>query len=169
MNIYAYTSNGPTVVRDPYGLFGLGDLPLLPPEVVNLSAGLGDALLLGLGDDLRTLLGINVVDPCDDYYQYGSWASFGLGGARLAYAGLAKGYSLAASSGAAASSFRTQLGNVFRLGAGRGFRQPNLAKYPDDDALRAAAGRTNFPLNLYALGVATVGGVNGSGCGCPTQ
>ncbi len=109
LNVYAYVGDNPMMYSDPFGLLSV-EIPLLPQNEVNLLAGLGDALLLGLGDDLRALLGINVIDPCDDYYQYGSWASFGLGGARLAYAGIAKGYSLVASSGAAASSFRTQLG-----------------------------------------------------------
>lgn len=167
VNLYGYVGDNPIMYSDPYGLFGLGDLPLLPPGAVNFSAGLGDALLLGFGDDFRALLGINVgIDQCDDYYQYGSWASFGAGGARLAYAGIAKGYSLVASSGAAASSFRTHLGDIFRLGAGRSWRQPNLAKYSTDDELRAAAGRTNPYVNAYGAGVAIVGAVNGSGCGC---
>lgn len=55
------------------------------------------------------ILGIHTepaaVDLENPGYSPGGWTSFALGSGRLAYAGLAKAYSLVASSGAAASSF----------------------------------------------------------------
>jgi hypothetical protein len=75
-----------------------------------------------------------------------------------------------ASSGASASAFRTGLRNVARLGIGTSWRQPNLAKYGTDEALRAAAGRTNPVINAYGAGVAAAGAAGASGangdCGC---
>jgi hypothetical protein len=164
-NTYSYALLNPISLYDPYGLWVP---PSLPQGVVDFSAGLGDALLLGFGDDLRDLFNIDGgVDPCSDAYRYGGWASFASGGGRLAYAGIAKGYSLAASSGAAASTFRVQLKNAFRFGTGKNWRPPDLSKYPTDDALRAAAGRTNPYINTYpGAGVAGAGANGGSGCGC---
>lgn len=90
--------------------------------------------------------------------------AFAFGGARLAYAGLAKGYSAVASSGAAASAVRSRLRIAF--GGGKNLRPPDLSRYPTDAALRAAAGRTNPIANAAAAGVATAGAAGGSGFGC---
>ncbi len=139
LNTYLYATANPLTYIDPYGLF---ELPVLPQGFVDFSAGLGDALLLGFGSDLRNLAGIGGVNQCSDAYSAGSWTSFAFGASRLAYAGIAKGYSLTASSGAAASQFREQSRNLFRIGVGKNWRRPDLSKYPTDDALRAAAGRT---------------------------
>ena len=130
--------------------------------MANFSAGLGDALLLGYGDNLRKgwadVLGIDdYVDPCSTSYNAGAWSSFALGVGRLGYAGLAKAGSLFASSGAAASAFRDGLKNAFRLGVGKGWRSPNASKYASDAALRSAAGRTNPAINAYGAGVAAAG------------
>lgn len=164
LNTYGYVRNSPLNFVDPYGLF---ELPSLPQEAVDFSAGLGDALLLGFGDDLRDMAGIDGgIDLCSDAYGYGGWTSSAAGGTRLAYAGIAKGYSVFASSGAAASAFRSQLKNTFRLGAGKNWRLPDLTKYPTDDALRAAAGRTNPYVNAYGAGVAGAGAYGGSRCAC---
>jgi RHS repeat-associated protein len=165
-NTYLYAQANPLMYTDPYGLFSAADLPQLPQGVVDFSAGLGDALLLGTGSSIRNALGIGGVNECSGEYSAGGYASFAFGGGRLAYAGLAKGGSLLASSGVAASKFRGNLKNAFRLGGGKGWRRPNLSKYPTDDALRAAAGRTNTPINAYGAGVTTAGAYGASGCGC---
>ena len=143
-----------------------GPAPSLPESFVNFSAGFGDAILLGFGDNMRDALDIGSGDECSDAYEYGSWASFALGVSRLAYAGAAKGYSLIASSGMAASAFRNQLKNYFRLGRAKNWRKPDLSKYGTDAELRAAAGRTNTGMNAYGAGVAAAGAAGGSGCGC---
>ena len=163
MNTYSYVGNSPLNFIDPYGLF---ELPSLPQGMVDFSAGLGDALLLGTGGYLRDLTGVDGgVDTCSDAYGYGSYAALAAGGARLAYAGLAKGGSLLAASGAEASAFRSGLKTFFRGGIGRNWRPPNLAGKTDAE-LRASAGKTNFGVNAYGAGVATAGGVGAAQCGC---
>jgi hypothetical protein len=168
INTYSYALNNPIALYDPYGLWAP---PSLPQGVVDFSAGLGDALLLSFGDELRDVTGVSgFVDECATAYGAGAITSFAFGGARVAYAALAKGGSMLASSGVAASAFRTNLRNVFRLGIGTSWRQPNLAKYGTDEALRAAAGRTNPVINAYGAGVAAAGAAGASGangdCGC---
>ena len=153
-------------MTDPYGLFGMADMPTLPQGAVNFGAGLGDGLLLGTGGYFRDLFGIDGgVDPCSGAYQFGGWTSFGLGGGRLAYAGIAKGGSILATSGTQASAFRQSLKGAFRLGGAKNWRSPDLSKYPSDAALRAAAGRTNAGMNAYGAGVGAAGAA-GAMCGC---
>lgn len=62
-----------------------------------------------------------------------------------------------------------EISQVTRIRLDRGgetFRAPNLAKYPTDEALRAGAGRTNFPGNVYATGVVVKSTQGAAGCGC---
>ena len=130
--------------------------------VVNAAAGLGDGLLLGQGDKLRKFLNIDGgVDSDTLSYKVGSTASFAAGSGRIAYAGLAKGGSILAKSGAHASRFRTNLKKWFGFGLTKNIRVPNLSKYGSDTALRAASGRTNLTMNVYGAGVAA-SGANGA-------
>ena len=55
---------------DPYGLFGLADLPTLPGWFVNGSAGFGDGASFGMTYAVRVLMGTNdFVNPCSEAYQ----------------------------------------------------------------------------------------------------
>ena len=175
INPYLYASANPINAIDPWGLMAPGseDTWMLIGEdrnsyyaaegaalkdFSNFSAGLGDALLFGLGDNLRNALGIEgIVDECSDEYKYGAWSSFAAGIARLGYAGLAKAGSVVASSGAAASAFRESLKRIFRLGIGKNWRKFNAPQNISDAALRSKAGRTDPFINAYGAGVAAAG------------
>ena len=143
-----------------------GNRGFIPSGIVDFSAGFGDALLLGTGPALRRALNIETVDRCAGAYSAGGWTSFGLGASRVAYAGAAKGISIFAATGAEASAMRESLKQFFRFGARTSFRQPDLARYPTDEALRAAAGGTNPLINTYGAGVGAAGAVGGVGLGC---
>lgn len=130
---------------------------VLSQRVVDFSAGLGDALLWGAGPYLREHWNIGGVGLNSTAYRSGAAVSMVAGVHRLGYAAAAKVISKAAASGAAASAGRTSLKNIFRLYIAPNYRAVNLAKYPTDAALRAAAGRTNPIANVYGAGVAAAG------------
>lgn len=174
LNLYGYVGNGPLMFTDPLGLEWYDWWEYMPEPsttqpVTNFVEGLADSLSLGIGPLIKNNIeGYDDIkaDRCSTSYKVGGWASFALGTGRLAYAGIAKVGSRLAASGAQASAFRTGLGNAFRFGAPRPYA-PNLAKYPTDDLLRAAAGRTNPLMNAYGAGAAAAGAYNGLGGPCP--
>jgi len=168
-NVYAYADGNPVTSNDPNGLSpAWADMRALPnytgpttltsanaesipisPNLINYGGGLGDGLSFNITQGVRYAIGVDNVDTTSGWYRGGSWTSFAVGTSRLAYAGLAKAGSLLAQSGAAASQFRQAIKAPFRLGMAKDWRPPNLAKYTTDDALRAAAGRTNPGMNAY--------------------
>ena len=78
LNTYLYATANPLTYADPYGLF---ELPVLSQGFVDFSAGLGDMLLLGFGDELRNVAGIEGVNRCSDAYSAGKWAGIATGSA----------------------------------------------------------------------------------------
>ena len=161
--MYGYVGGNPINFIDPYGLWAWGDP--LPTGVVNGVTGFGDAAGLMIPRGIRGASGIDGgVDPCSPEYRAGSVVASVVGGARLAYAGLAKFGAARAESGVAASAFRSNLRTWF--GGGKTFRPPNVSKYETDTALKAAAGRTNLPANAWGAGAAAAGATGASGCDC---
>lgn len=82
MNPYSYVEGNPLTNYDPYGLFDWADLPLPSQRTVDFSAGLGDVLLFGFGDELRDLFSAlyfsieGEVNMFSGEYSAGEWAGF---------------------------------------------------------------------------------------------
>ncbi|NJL29736.1 MAG: RHS repeat-associated core domain-containing protein [Thermoanaerobaculia bacterium] len=170
-NPYAYVLNDPINLIDPTGLDWI-------TTAATISAGIGDALLFGFGDELRgltdDLFGLTasgLVDICSNAYRTTALATsaaslaFGIG--RFAYAGAAKGISLyyggrnTAEAAASAVRGRNLLKRIFRLGT-----FPRYRIYQPDKILRstgsfegaiASAGRTNANWNRVGTYAAPAG------------
>ena len=133
-------------------------------DVANFSAGFADAISFGGISKLRQYLGWDDnVDYDSGYYTAGEVGSMTLGGARLAYAGLAKGASLMSGLTARQTfEFRNSLKKVFRLNPFSTYRiypyEKMLSKYGSEAAVKVAAGRTNTTINIMG-GVGFTGGI----------
>jgi RHS repeat-associated protein len=177
-NLYGYVLNDPINLIDPTGTDWI-------ETTGSISAGIGDALLLGFGDELRGwtdrqfgLSGGAAVDRCSGAYKGASIATnaamLAAGVGRLAYAGLAKGFSLGAATAEGAFEARNTLKIAFRLGLNKtariySFEQISNKYKGAEEAIRAAAGRTDVGFN--AAGAAGVAGAvkgffNLPECGC---
>jgi RHS repeat-associated protein len=129
--------------------------PVTLDDVLKVSsdatAGLGDSLLLGYGENLREAIGLGgIVNRCSNSYLGGTAASLVAGGARLGYAASAKTLSLLSMaevrSGASvvrvaetAVANRNTLKRIFRAGA---FYNTGMA----DVATLAAGGKTSLQM-----------------------
>ncbi len=94
-----------------------------------------------------------------------------LGAGRMLYAGLAKVGAAAVADGAAAMAFRNGLKRVMRGPlAGSGYRiktyEELMAKYGSDEAIQAAAGRTNSTINAVGADLSIGGTVHATTCDC---
>ena len=178
INIYIYANGIPINHTDPIGLYDLMDFT---GDALNFTAGLGNAVTFGGStwvakqfmnrDDADVL---DKVKRCSGSFRVGEWTSLVLGGGRLLYAGSAKiGASLAAD-GAAAMVFRNNLKRIMRGPlAASNYRIKNyedlMAKYGSDQAIKAAAGRTNPGFNALGANMAAGGATvmtSNSNCGC---
>ncbi len=88
VNLYAYAFGNPANIYDPYGLFGMADMPMFPQGVVDAVAGFGDTLSFGATSLIRGWMGTNgAVNKCSREYGYGELGGIGLslafGGAHL--------------------------------------------------------------------------------------
>jgi RHS repeat-associated protein len=175
-NPYLYAGGNPLRYMDPLGLKtiweGLTGLPdSTRTSAMNVIAGVSDSATLGATYWIRQQIGANrEIDKCSSAYRNGEAASLVLGGARLAYAGTAKLGAALARNGEAASQFRNGLKGAFRGTFSRAkFRiypyKTLLEKYGSDQAVKAAAGRTD-PLLNWIGAAAVVGGSTGLACGC---
>ena len=93
INLYVYGYSNSMMFYDPYGLFGMADMPTIPQGVVDFSAGFGDTLSFGITNQIRNLMGTNIaVDKCSSAYGYGEASGVGLslafGAAHLGRGGL---------------------------------------------------------------------------------
>ncbi len=169
-SLYSYAMNNPLRLMDPFGLktywehyTGLPDSYRV--NTINFIAGVSDGATFGATHWIRGLIGANdEVYECSPFYEGGEWASLGLGGGRLVYAGGSKILAVTAKDGAQAVTRRNAIKRVARgHGALSNYRiksYPALRKkYGSDDAVKAAAGRTNRSVNAIGAAV-TVSGVS---------
>lgn len=99
-NLYAYVLSEPINRIDPEGLFDFSDvlvaMPNIPQGVSDFSAGFGNAMLWGFGDELRNTVNDQLdidssVDPCSSLYTAGEIAgaatelALGAGAAKSAF------------------------------------------------------------------------------------
>lgn len=73
-NGYIYAHKNPLSYVDPYGLFGMADMPLAPRWAEDFGGGLGDVLTFGITGAMRDQFDIGSVDRCSNAYTAGEVA-----------------------------------------------------------------------------------------------
>ncbi len=129
MNSYAYVLNGPINLVDPYGMFGVADLPTIPQPILDAVTGFGDAFLIP--ELVRDAFDIDGgVKKCSAAYRSGKFSGFVTGGAPFLLRGAAAG----------ATRFGHTLNHnrYFRIGPGRMPRNCGLP--PGTHVPRASVG-----------------------------
>ena len=165
----------PANLIDSLGLYSWWDFG---EDTLNFVAGVGNAVSFGgttyLAEQFMNEGDRQILRKAKQSgsFEAGEWASLGLGGGRLAYAGTAKTASLLYRSKGAteavarsAVNFRNGLKQAFRLNPWSKFRvypfEKIAAKYGHDwGKIIDAAGRTNGPLNLLGA-ILAAGGIKG--------
>ena len=168
INLYGYVHSSPINLVDPFGLYALPDFQ---QDAVNFSAGFGDAIFFGFGDEMRGAFGIDGgVDKCSNAYSGGGWATFGLGVGRIGYAVAAKGAAGLAASAEKAVANRNTLKWIFRGFTNGSYRRYTfkemMEKYGTEEAVKAAAGRTSPAWNSAGASAAAGGAASSAGCSC---
>jgi hypothetical protein len=74
INTYGYAEANPLMYTDPYGLFGMADMPTAPQWAEDFGAGLGDVLTFGITGAIRKQFDIGSVNKCSAAYTAGEVA-----------------------------------------------------------------------------------------------